>query len=311
MKICVFLIAFAALAAAQAPPAAITPQTVVAKTADGKDVTVADIQKIIAETPPILNEALHRDPTGALTAFYLQQKMAADADSLKLGEQSPWREQIEIARQNILGVAMMRYVADHYQVTPELTEAYYNQHINEFQQFKIKAIKIDFKPEIKGSASDLEEAAKTAFQAAHASTTRSEAEAKKIADDVVKQARGGTDFVALVGKYDDDQMSKELGGDFPPVKPNSMYPAEIKKAVMAMKAGEVSDPIRQTNCFYVIRVGEVSAAPINDVREDIIHTLRTLHTNQYVQELQTKLRPQIVRPDYFYQMDNAAGAKKN
>ncbi len=309
MKVFFCFVALAAAVLAQNPPPPLTPQTVVAKTSDGKDITVADVQKILEETPPVVGQTMMRDPASALTAVFLQRDMAAQADKLKLGELSPWKEQLETARENILGTAMMRYVADSYPVTPEQTEAYYKQHLNEYQQVKIKAIKINFKPEVKASAADLESAARQALEAAHAPTDRSEAEAKKIAEEVVKQARGGADFLALVAKYGESE-SKEFNGDFPPVKQNSMYPTEIKKAVFAMKPGEVSDPIRQSNCFYVIRVTEVAAQPINEVREDIIHTIRTMHVQQYVEELRAKFRPQILRPDYFYQLNSAPAQKK-
>jgi peptidyl-prolyl cis-trans isomerase C len=308
MKFFLCLIALAATLAAQAPPPPITPETVVAKTADGKDITVADVQKIVQQDPQV-GLALQRDPVFALTNIFLEKYVAGEAEKLKLGDESPWREQIEIQREHTLVTAMLRNVADNYPVTPEQTETYYKQHTNDYQQVKIKAIKINFKPELKASANDLQSAAESALQAAHAGAGRSEAEAKKMADEAVKQARGGTDFSALVAKYGEDQ-SKDFNGDFPPVKANSMYPPEFKKAVFAMKPGEVSDPIRQPNCFYVIRVTEIAAQPLNEVREDIIHTIRTLHVQQYVDDLGAKLKPQILRREYFYQMNEAPAPKK-
>lgn len=297
------------MAGAQAPPAPITQDTVVAKMPDGREITVADVQKY--GQVPAAGQALRRDPANALGMIAAEKYMSDEAAKLKLGEDSPWREQIELANENILMQAMMRYVADHYEVTVEQTETYYKQHITEYQMVKIKAIKINFKPDVKPSANDLEQAAKDAFNAAHAATDRTEADAKKMADEVVKQARAGADFGQLVAKYGEDQ-SKDFNGDFPPVKQSSMYPAEIKKAVFAMKAGEISESIRQPNCFYVIRAVEVTAQPLNEVREDIIHTIRTLHTQEYVQQLFSKFRPQILRPDYFYGMDAAVppAAKK-
>jgi peptidyl-prolyl cis-trans isomerase C len=305
MRIFFCSLMFVAIAAAQAP-APITPDTVVARTGDGKDITVADVQKF--SMVPNAAQSLRQDPSYALGMLAVEKHMSEEAANLKLGENSPWREQLELITQNILMQAMMRYVGDHYQVSVDQTEAYYKQHIGEYQQVNIKAIKINFKPEMKASADDLKRAAEDAFNAAHASTDRSEAGAKKIADEVVKQARAGTDFGALVAKYGEDQ-SKDFNGDFPPVKQNSMYPPEIKKAVFAMKAGDVSDPVRQSNCFYVIRVTDITAQPLNQVREDIIHVLRTLHTQEYVQQMLAKYKPQILRPDYFSQMDLAVPPK--
>ena len=308
MRIFLCSIATAVVLTAQAPPP-ITPETVVAKTSDGKNITAADIQKMLEETPvPQVGQAFRSDPTSALTAVFLERYLAGEGDKLKLAEESPWKEQIEVARENILVTAMFRYIGDHYEVTPAQTDAYYKQHLSEYQQVKIKAIKINFKPELKPSPNNVEDAAKKALEAAHPTSDRSEAEARKIAEQVVKQARGGTEFSSLVEKYGEGE-SKDFNGDFPPVKQSSMYPPEIKKAVFAMKPGEVSEPITQSNSFYVIRVMDISAQPLNDVREDILHTIRTLHVQQYVDDLRGKFKPQIVRPDYFYQLGATAPKK--
>jgi len=305
MKICLLSTAFIAMLAAQAPPAQLKPDTVVARVMD-KDITAGEIQKMIEETPPQVGQAFHQDPASALTAVFLERYVATEADKLKLGEQTPWREQMEIARENILVTAMTRYVADHYEVTPEMADAYYKQHAGSYQQMKIKAIKINFKPAVAASSNDLAAAARNAFETAHAATERSEADAKKIADEVSKQARAGTDFAQLVDKYAEGE-SKDFAGDFPTVKQTSNFPADFKKAVFAMKPGEVSDPIRQSNCFYVIRVTEVSAQPLNEVREDIVHTIRTQHVSEYVDGLRAKFKAVILKPEYFVQMSSPRG----
>jgi peptidyl-prolyl cis-trans isomerase C len=299
MRIFVYTIALATTLAAQAPPP-VTPDTVVAKI-DGKDVTFGDIQKILAETPPVVGQAFRQDPGGTLTNVFIERQMAGEADKLKLGEESPWREQLEVARENILVTAMMRYVGDSYQPTPEQTESYYKLHQSEYKSVKIKAIQIDFKPAQGGSVEDLKRAAEDALNAAHASTNRTEADAKKLADDIVKQARAGADFSALVEKYAEGQ-AKEFKGDFPSVKPNSMYPADVKQAVFALQRGEISNPLRQPTCFYVIRVMEVTTQPLNEVREDIIRALRSEHTSQYINEMRARFKPQIVRQDAFGQI---------
>jgi len=302
MKYFLYLSALASIVAAQAPPP-VPPETVVAKV-EGKNITAADIEKMIAETPPQVGQAFRNDPASALTSVYLERYVAGEGDKLKLFEQSPWREQLEIARENILLTAMMRYVADHYEVTPDQTDAYYKQHASDYHQVTIKAIKINFKPEVKASAGDLEAAARSAFESAHAVTDRSEADARKIAEDVVKQARAGADFSQLVAKYAEGE-SKDFQGDYPPVKATSNYPEEIKKVVFAMRPGQISDPVRQSNCFYVIRVVAVTAQPLNEVREDIIHRIRTAHVADYVNDLRARFKPEIVRPDFFIRLNGA------
>ena len=306
MKICLLSTAFLATLAAQNPPSPVKPDTVVARVGD-KEVTAGEIEKLLAGNSSGSRSVFPAGPGfGSHRGGSHARYVAAEADKMKLGEQSPWREQMEIARENILVTAMTRYVADHYEVTAEMADAYYKQHAGSYQQMKIKAIKINFKPAATASSNDLAAAARGAFETAHAATERSEADAKKIADEVSKQARAGTDFAQLVDKYAEGE-SKDFAGDFPTVKQTSNFPADFKKAVFAMKTGEVSDPIRQSNCFYVIRVTEVSAQPLNEVREDIVHTIRTQHVSEYVDGLRAQFKAVILKPEYFVQMSSPRG----
>ena len=308
MKFFLCLSALASMLTAQAPPAAIPPDTVVAKV-DGKSVTVADLNEMLAGTPPVLAQTLRQEPAQAITAIFLTHYAAQEAEKLQLDQRSPWKEQIEVARQQILLAAMTSHVADSFQVTTDETEAFYKQHESSYQQVKIKAIKINFKPEVKTSPDDLSGAARKAFETAHAATDRSEADARKMAEDVVKQARSGVEFSQLVDKYAEGE-SKDFAGDYPPVKQTSNYPEDIKKVVFAMKPGQISDPVRQSNSFYVIRVLEVSAQPINEVREAIIHQIRSAHVQQYVEGLRARFKTEIVRPDYFIQLSGSAAPGK-
>ena len=65
-------------------------------------------------------------------------------------------------------------------------------------------------------------------------TQRTEADARKLAEDLVKQIRGGADFGKLVAQYSEDPTSKAAGGDFGMVNLNSSYSADVKKAVLAL-----------------------------------------------------------------------------
>jgi hypothetical protein len=307
MKICYLLSVLTFMLAAQAPPPPITPETVVVKI-DGKDITVAELTKMLAGpgTNPVVAQTLRSDPARAVEGVYLTVVEAADAQRLKLQDMSPWKEQIEAKTDEILLNARLSYEADHYEVSAERISDYYDKHKNDYQQAKIKAIKINFKPEVKASPNDLKGAARRAVEAAHAPTDRTEAEAKKLAEEVVKQARAGVDFAKLIEKYAEGE-SKDFAGDYPAVKQTSNYTADIKKTVFAMKPGEVSDPVHQSNAFYVIRVTELTAQPLNDVRADILQTLRQQHVTEYFAALQKRFTPVIVRPDYFFQMNALPG----
>ena len=298
--------AFVSTAIGQVVP----PDAVVAKV-DGKDVTAADIRKIFDNAPPQLLQVFHTNPQVAIQDVYVIQYLGAEAEKLKLAEQDPWKSQIENARMNILFNAMVSHERDYYMVTPDETEAYYKANVSKYQQAKIKAIYVGFKPGAPTGTSpdDVKAAALAALAAAHDPKQRAEIDAKALAAEIVKKARDGADFVKLVEQYSEDATSKAAGGDFGTVKADSSFPEDIKKAVAGLKPGEVSDPVRQANAFYVIRVEEKSAQSINEARDSIIQTIRQEHLGKYLAELRARFAPKIEKPEFFLQL-NAAPAGK-
>jgi hypothetical protein len=96
------------------------------------------------------------------------------------------------------------------------------------------------------SGKSLEDVARALSEGGSSQTQRSEADARKLAEDLVKQIRGGADFAKLVAQYSEDAPSKAAGGDFGAVNINSSYSEDVKKAVLALKVGEITDPLQQS-----------------------------------------------------------------
>jgi len=306
MKICALLAAAAALLCAQAIP----PETVVAKV-DGKDVTAGDLRKLLETAPPPLVQAFHANPQLAIQDFFVLQYLAAEGEKQKLGEQSPWKEQLETARMNTIATAMVNQARDGYMPTEEETVAYYKTNVSKYQQAKIKVIYIGFKATMPTGTSieDMKAAARAALEAAHDTKQRSEADAKTLASEIVKKIRDGGDFGKLVEQYSEDASSKAAGGDFGTVKVDSPFPEDIKKAVAALKPSEVSDPVRQGNGFYIIRVETKETQPLNDVRQAIIQTLRQEYLGKYLTDLRQRFAPKIEKPEFLLQMSSAPAGK--
>jgi foldase protein PrsA len=113
----------------------------------------------------------------------------------------------------------------------------------------------------------------------------------------VKKLRAGADFSKLVTEYSDDQETKASGGDLGFVKPTSPYPDDLKKAALALKVGDVSDPIRIQLGFYILRSEERVATPFAEVREQIVFEMRQARVDALVGDLQRRFKPEMVRPD--------------
>ena len=278
---------------AQAPTA--DPAKKVVATIAGKDITAADIQQLFSKFSPQDIQVLQQDPQNVLSQYYLFIYLAEEAEKAKLLEKSPYKEQYEGLRLQLLRNARLNEENNTFPITTEAIDAYYQQHGAQYEQAKIKAIYISYAGQISPAASD-ETAAKELLRAAQAK--RSEAEARKLAEDIVTQLRGGADFAKLVEQYSEDAASKAAGGDFGVIKASSEYPAEFKSAVFALKPGEIG-AIRQPTAFYIIRLEEKGPQPVNEVREPIVMALRNEHMNQWMKEMTAKYQAVIKDPDFF------------
>ena len=291
---------------AQAPAPA-TDNKVVATVA-GKDITVQDIQQMVAKFSPQDMQTFQQNPQMVLSQWFLFMDLAKEADKANLLDKSPYKEQYEGIRLQLLRNARLNEENNTFPITPEAIDAYYKQHSAEYEQAKIKVIYLSYAGQPAPTGTDtaaLQAAAKAALEAAHAK--RSEAEARELAAGIVKQLRAGADFEKLVEQYSDDAASKAAHGDFGVIKMVSEYPAEFKSAVFALKPGEISDPIRQPTAFYIVRVEEKGTQPVDEVREPIVRVLRNEHFNQWMKEMNASYQAVIKDSDYFKNI--AASAK--
>ena len=300
MKRWILLAAVAAVLRAQAP---IPGDTVVAKV-DGKAITAADLRNIINAAPGFLTMYRNK-PDEAIRDYFVLRALAEKGGKFNLADQSPWKEQIENARVNILANAELSHELNSYVVPEGDVQKYFEAHQGRFEQATVKIIKIAFNPGVnaKGTSDEaLADAARAVVAAAH-NPNRSEADAKKLADDLAHQARGGVDFAKLAAQYSDDEETRNAGGDFGVIKINSSYPAELKNAALALKPGDVSDPVKVAGfAYYIVRCQQKSAQPLTEVHSAIVLELRQQHNDELVKQLQQRYLPVIERPDALVQI---------
>jgi len=282
---------------AQAPAA--DPQKVVATIA-GKDITVADVQKMTAMFSAQDLQQYQQNPQFILSQFFLFLHLAEEGDKLKLLEKSPYKEQYEGLKLQLERNARINEENNTFPVSPEMIDKYYQEHSAQYEQAKIKVIYIAYAGQETPKGTDPASVAAAARAAvAVGLSKRSEADARTLATDIVKQLRGGADFVKLVAQYSEDAASKAAGGDFGLVKAVGEYPAELKTAVFALKPGEISEPIRQPTAYYIVRLEEKGSQPVDEVREKIIQTIRNDHMNQWMKDMNASYQAVIKDPEFF------------
>jgi peptidyl-prolyl cis-trans isomerase D len=102
-----------------------------------------------------------------------------------------------------------------------------------------------------------------------------EAEARQIAQGVLEKLRAGGDFAEIAKASSEDEGSKQNGGDLGCFAPGRMV-REFDDAVFAMRPGQISDLVKSSFGFHVIRLAsrtEPTVLPLAVVKERIRATV--------------------------------------
>jgi peptidyl-prolyl cis-trans isomerase C len=279
------LFAFAALMYGQTPPPApeLKPDTVVFES-DGKKYTVNDVNTIVNNLPMQMRQNYTRDPKGFLQQWFMLKKISAMAEAAKLQDKSPYKEGIEIARMTVLWQAQLEETSKGMKVAEEDLKKYYEEKKDGYQQAKLKLIYVPFvnQPSAGGEKKSL-----------------TEAEALAKAEKLVAEARKGADFVKLVRENSEDPISKERDGDFGPIKKSDALPEAIKQAVFALSPGDISDPVRQPNGYYIFRMVEFAPQAFDDIRVTLENELRTNKVREWMDANAKSVELKVERPEFF------------
>jgi peptidyl-prolyl cis-trans isomerase C len=274
----------APLASTTPPPPPVSPDTVVAEV-NGKKYTAAELDQMISILPPQYQQAAHSQ-TQILSQVFLMQRLAEDGLKAGLDQRPPFKEQLEMSRMQVLSTAELSDVQNSMKISQEDQEKYYKENPEKFKEVKIRVIYIAFNPTPGKAATD-------------GKKTLTEAEAKAKIEDLAKQIQGGADFGKLARDVSDDKASAAKDGDFGAVKQDSGYPEAIKTAVLALKQGEVSAPIKQPNGFYLIRAEEVNQKSFNDSVMQILQVTKQAKFQEWLKGIQAQYSVKIENPAYF------------
>jgi peptidyl-prolyl cis-trans isomerase C len=269
------------------PQAAVAPDVVVCEI-DGKKYTAAEVSKILADFPPQMQLAIKGDPKKALSYILTMRYLAGEAEKGKLDQQSPTKEALDYQRLNTMAQAQINQVRNfQFNPTPAQEEEYYKANPGNYQEAKVKVIYVAFSANPVASTDP------------KAKKTLTEAEAKIKIDELRKKVGAGADFSQVAKDNSDDKESASKGGDFPLLKRTSPYPEDIKKAVFALKPGQVSEPLRQPNGYYLIRLEELKAQPYEEVRTQIYEEMKQKEFGDWMQALQKRYDVKVENPAYF------------
>ena len=282
MKPLFILFLFASLLCAQAPlapGAEPTPETVVA-TIEGKPLTYGELHAYIATLSEAQAHAAMANLDTTIRQYALLMRLNKLGEEKKLDQLQPYVDILRAGRMQVLAQAAISEQYKTIIILPEDQEKYYKEHAAQYSKLKVKAIYIAF-------------AANAAAAPEAGKNYRSEEQANKLATELVAKIRAGADFTALVKQYSDDEQSKKNNGDWGTVGASDNLPNDFRQAVLALKIGEVTDPMRRSGGFYIFKADSRVEQPYAEVKDSIFNLLRELRMHEWIDKLQNSLGVQV------------------
>ena len=188
------------------------------------------------------------------------------------------KELKELAGETVLKQAMLNKVLlDTYKISDDEAK----KKVEELQE-KLKP-RFAFEKAIKASITEneIKDHYKPKLKASHI-LVKDEPSAKEIKE----KLNNGEDFATLAKQSSTDPGTKEKGGELPEFGPGTMD-AKFEEAAYKLEVGQVSDPVKSSYGYHIIKVtGKTELKPFDQEKENIRNELETtrLQDQQWQQE---------------------------
>jgi peptidyl-prolyl cis-trans isomerase D len=180
------------------------------------------------------------------------------------------------------------------QVTHDELQAYYNQHRDQYrtaEQAKVSHILI--KTPLPGPDGKVDD--------------KGVAEAQHRAEDLLKQLKAGAKFEDLARKYSEDPGSAKEGGSLGWIGRGRTVP-EFEKAAFSLPRGQISDLVKSSYGFHIIRVDDRQDAHMKTL-DEVKGEIEPILKQQKTQDLAQKQAGDLLQQATTLGLDAAAAAK--
>ncbi len=268
--------------------ARVPDDTVVAKL-NGRQVTAGEIKFALLGATNRVRENFLKDRREFLRQYALSLRLVEIAEEQGLDRKTPYREQLEWVRTNILSQARMNEYSDGINIGRKEEKEYYEAHKDDYTRAKVKVIYIPFGDE------------RTAGQVIDGEKVLSEQEARELIEKIRAEIAAGADFVEMVKRYSKDETSKAKDGDFGTIRKSDKIPEHIKEAIFQLKAGEVTEPLRQPNGYYLFKVEEIGVQSIDEVRQTMNRQAKAAKFREWFDSVRRSVKVEFENEEYFDQ----------
>lgn len=223
-----------------------------------KSITDADVKGLLSNLPEGQRQQINGDPdtkARVVENIILEELFVAEAEKTGVSKDKEFQQTLERVRRQLLAQKYLQKT-----VQPKLTNAnikgFYEKNKAKYSQDEVRAYHVLLK---------------------------TEAEAKE----VYTKAKAGEDFEVLAKKYSKDPSAAQNMGDLGFFTRSRMVP-QFAEAAFAMKAGEISQPVKTPFGYHVIKVVEKKdGKPVkfDEVKGQVQDDLKNDSTNEIIANL--------------------------
>ncbi len=178
-------------------------------------------------------------------------------------------------------------------VTPDDLRAYYDQHRDEYRTpDQVKVSHILIKTPLPGPDGKVDE--------------KGVAEAQHRAEDILKQVKSGGNFEELAKKYSEDPGSAKQGGSLGWIGKGQTVP-EFEKTAFSLPKGQISDLVKSSYGFHIIRVDDKQEAHVKTL-DEVKDLIEPVIKHQKAQQLAQKEAEKLLNQARSQGLDAAAAS---
>jgi hypothetical protein len=263
------------------------PNRIVA-TVGGTQITAKQALDMLKPFPPEQRKQYESNLPNVIQQIYMRVQLADLATKQNLDQQSPWKDQIALSKENVLAQAYLAQLSQNAAKGPsEDPQKYYDAHPDEFDQVKLSGIFVNFNPP------------GTPAPTTPGATGRTEQQAEEKANDVEKQLKAGGDFAALARSESDNQATSTKGGDLGLVSMGDQLPPVLRTAIGKLQPGQYSEPLRVQSSFLILKLESRKHVAFADARPTIEQKLKADQSQTAVKQVVDKYKIKVEDPDFF------------
>ncbi len=244
--------------------------------------------------PPEQRKQYESNLSNLIQQIYMRVQLADMATKLNLDQQSPWKDQIALSRENVLAQAYLAHLSDDAtKGTAEDPKKYYDAHPDEFNKVKLSGIFFNFNPP--GTPAS-----------ASGDTAKTEQSATDKANEVEKKLKAGGDFAALARTESENASSAAKGGELGTFNMGEQQlPPVIRTAISKLQPGQYTEPLKVNSSLLIIKLDSHEQQSFPEVQSQIVQKLKDEKSKGIVKQEIDKYKIKVEDPNFF----ESAGAR--